>query len=120
MATQNKVGTLTWDFVDISCKQPIGCLLCIRTSQVKFTKVRHVKDSYRTPTGETLILNLKIKYENLIHPLGLINLTHKQTVDFAHNVMMWRKVKGVLLAKQLVVPVRSVFGNIVGTVEIII
>lgn len=50
---------LTWSFVDISGEQPISCLLCIRTSQVKLTKVGHIKHSYSIPAGQTLVPNLE-------------------------------------------------------------
>lgn len=135
---------LTWSFVDISCKQPISCLLCIRTSQVKLTKVGHIKHSYSIPTGQTLIPNLgsnknvkciyiycfflksKNKQTKKINKCKINkHWNWKQTLSqtstkVAHHIMMWREGKSVLFAEYLAVFVNSVLGDVVGSIVIII
>lgn len=59
VSVRQSMANLTWCLVDISCKQPISCFLRIRTSQVKFPKIRHVKNSHSIPAGDTLVPNLK-------------------------------------------------------------
>lgn len=49
---------LTWLLVDISCEQPISCLLGIWSGEIELPKVGHVKDSHAVSAREALALDL--------------------------------------------------------------
>lgn len=48
----------TWWFCHIICENPVSCLLCVRSSQIKLGKVGHVEHSYPLPTSKAFLSNL--------------------------------------------------------------